>query len=203
MTLPESYFDALYEAEPDPWGFNHRWYEERKYALTLAALPRRRYRSALEPGCSIGVLSALLADRCDALLSVDIAAEAVAAAQQRLAGRDHVTVRRLSLPDEWPDGRFDLVMLSEVGYYLGHEDLDRLLARTVGALEPGGDLVAVHWRRAVEDYPQPGDEVHRRLAHDFDELARTVRHEEADFLLDVFTRQPPPARSVAQREGLC
>ncbi len=203
MTVPGTYFDAMYAADPDPWGFDSRWYEQRKYALTMAALPRRRYRSAFEPGCSIGALTALLAGRCDALLSADISADAVTAARERVRDHRHVTVEQRRMPDEWPPGGYDLIVLSEIGYYLGHDDLDRLLSSAAGALEPGGDLVAVHWRRRVDDYPQPGDEVHRRLAYDHDGIVRTVRHEEADFLLEVFTRVPPAARSVAQREGLC
>jgi SAM-dependent methyltransferase len=203
MTLPGTYFDDMYAADPDPWGFTSRWYERRKYALTLAALPGERYASGFEAGCSIGVLSTLLADRCDALLSADLAGDAVAAARDRLRDRPHVAVERRALPDEWPPGPFDLIVLSEVGYYLDDDDLDTMLGRAVASLTPGGDLVAVHWRRRVDDYPQPGDEVHRRLAYDHPALARLVRHEEADFLLEVFTRVPPAARSVAQREGLC
>ena len=41
MTLPGDYFDGVYAAGPDPWGFTDRWYEERKRAVTLAALPDR------------------------------------------------------------------------------------------------------------------------------------------------------------------
>ncbi|MEV4619114.1 SAM-dependent methyltransferase [Asanoa sp. NPDC049573] len=203
MTLPAGYFDEMYAAEPDPWGFTTRWYEQRKYALTMAALPRPRYPSAFEPGCSIGVLTALLAERCDALLSTDIATDAVAATRERVRDRTHVTVEQRRVPDEWPPGGFDLIVLSEIAYYLGDDDLDLLLARAEAALTPGGDLVAVHWRRRIDDYPQPGDEVHRRLAYDRPELAVLARHEEADFRLDVYTKVPPAPRSVAQREGLC
>jgi len=69
VTLGGDYFDAMYEAATDPWGFEDRWYEQRKYAISLALLPERRYRHAFEPGCSIGVLSGMLAGRCDRLLS--------------------------------------------------------------------------------------------------------------------------------------
>ncbi|MFB9235498.1 class I SAM-dependent DNA methyltransferase [Plantactinospora siamensis] len=202
MTLPVGYFDAMYAASPDPWGFTSRWYERRKYALTLAALPRPRYAAAFEPGCSIGVLTEQLAARCDRLLSVDLAEQAVATAAERVAGCPHVRVRPGRMPQDWPDEDFDLIVLSEVGYYLGDADLDTLLDRAVASLRPGGDLVAVHWRHPVADYPQRGDEVHERLDR-VPGLARLVRHEEADFRLDVHTRTPPPARSVAEREGLC
>ena len=58
VTLGAEYFDAMYQDAEDPWGFENRWYEQRKYAISLALLPARRYRSAFEPGCSIGVLTA-------------------------------------------------------------------------------------------------------------------------------------------------
>ena len=54
--MPAGYFDAMYQAAADPWGFEDRWYEQRKYAISMALLPAARYRRALEPGCSIGVL---------------------------------------------------------------------------------------------------------------------------------------------------
>jgi hypothetical protein len=195
VSLDRGYFDALYTEHPDPWRLADRWYEQRKYALTLAALPRPRYENGFEPGCSVGVLTEQLADRCDRLLAVDTAAAAVAATRTRLAGREHVRVEHRELPAQCPAGPFDLVVLSEVGYYFDAADLDRPLA-------PGGDLVAVHWRHPVADYPLPGDAVHDRLAARPD-LTRTVRHTEADFRLEVFARTPPAARSVAQAEGLC
>ena len=65
MTLDAGYFRDMYAASPDPYGLAERWYEARKYALSLALLPRERYGAAFEPGCSIGVLTALLAPRCD------------------------------------------------------------------------------------------------------------------------------------------
>ena len=77
VTLPPAYFDAMYQGAADPWGFEDRWYEQRKYAVSLALLPAARYRSAFEPGCSIGVLTRMLAGRCDELLSCDVAAAAV------------------------------------------------------------------------------------------------------------------------------
>ncbi|MFG1928398.1 SAM-dependent methyltransferase [Cryptosporangium sp. NPDC048952] len=199
MSLPTEYFDRMYAAADDPWGFRSRWYEERKYALTLAALPRRRYRSGFEPGCSIGVLTRGLTARCDALLSTDVAEAAVTAARTNAPGA-RVELRRI--PDDWPDEQFDLIVLSEVGYYLERPALERLVEATIASLEPGGDLVLVHWRHDVADYPLDGDTVHAAFTGR-PELSRTVSHEEADFRLDVYARVPPAARSVAAREGLC
>ena len=112
VTLGGDYFDAVYEAASDPWGFEDRWYEQRKYAISLALLPERRYRSAFEPGCSIGVLTAMLAGRCDRLLSCDVAEAAVRAAAGRTADLPQVRVERREVPRQWPAGRFDLVVFS-------------------------------------------------------------------------------------------
>ena len=198
-SLTAGFFDDFYAGSPDPWGFETRWYEARKRAITLAALPLARYGAALELGCSIGVLSRDLADRCDTLLATDINEQALAVARDRLAGLPGVTVERRTLPTEWPAGTFDLVVLSEIGYYCSSADLAVLLERCRQSLAPGGTLVACHWRHPVGEYPLGGDEVHAALAA-LPGLERTVRHLERDFVLEVY--EPGPAPSVAQREGL-
>ena len=209
MTLPSSYFDAMYDVSPDPWGFTDRWYEQRKYALTLASLPARRYATAYEPGCSIGVLTESLADRCDALLASDGASAAVTQAQQRLASRPWVWVEQRRLPDQWPTGRFDLVVVSELLYYFDGDDLPAMAGSVVEAVAPGGTVLAVHWRHPVDDYPHGGDAVHEVLGNAAlsSGLLVMARHVEDDFLLEVFTRpgdDEPAGRtvSVASREGL-
>ncbi len=159
-TLPPDYFDRLYQDDADPWRFETKPYEHQKYAVTLANLPRQRYRSALELGCSIGVLTRLLSARADHLLSIDAAQLAVDRARARCADLPNVEVRRATLPDEFPAGVFDLVLMSEVGYYFARRDLARLGERIIGALERGGDLVLVHYLPDVPDYPLTGDEVH-------------------------------------------
>ena len=199
MTLPQAYFEHLYSDSPDPWSLAVRWYEQRKYALTVASLPRPRYRRAFEPGCSVGVLTEQLAARCDSLLAVDVVDQVVEATARRLREFPNVDVMRMSVPGEWPDGGFDLIVLSELGYYLDATHLGELLERSIETLEPGGTLVAVHWRHPVEDYPALGDDVHRAIRGD-GRLVPLAHHEEPDFLIDVLVK--PPFRSVAAAEGL-
>ncbi|MGN6300380.1 MAG: PIG-L family deacetylase [Angustibacter sp.] len=199
-SLDTTFFDDFYAAGgDDPWGFTDRWYERRKRSLTLAALPRERFRRAFEPGCSIGVLTAELATRCDHLLALDPAAAAVDRAVERTAGLAGVEVRRGAVPADWPDGTFDLVVLSEMGYYCGAADLAELVDRTAASLTDDGVVVACHWRHPVAEYPLTGDAVHQALrAHPG--LALLAEHVEADFRLDVLVR--PPVRSVAAQTGL-
>ena len=152
------YFDALYAENPDPWRFETSAYESEKYADTIAALPRPRYRSAVEVGCSIGVLTERLAARCEALLGVDVAQAALDQAAARCAALPQVTLAKLRMPDEMPDGRFDLVMLSEVLYYFDPPTLEKLADRLRGLVQPDADIVLVHWLGPTPDYPQTGDE---------------------------------------------
>lgn len=203
-SLPADYFDRMYAAAADPWSLASRWYEQRKYALTLAALPRRRYRRGFEPGCSVGVLTSLLATRCDALLATDVAPAALQATRHRLAATGNegtVELVQWALGSPWPAGSFDLIVLSEVGYYLDAVTLRGCLDAAAVALEPGGTLLCVHWRHPVADYPQTGDAVHA-AARSTPGLAVTGSWADTDFLLDVFTRVPPPPQSVAAQEGL-
>ncbi len=200
QALPSSYFERQYATDgTDPWGFEDRWYEERKRAVTMAALPRRRFATAFEPGCAIGVLTAQLADRCDALLSTDVADAALQVARARLRASPHVRFARGGIPELWPDGPLDLIVLSEVGYYCGDLELGTVIERIRATLRPDGVLLACHWRHPVADYPLTGDEVHQRLRGETG-LQVLVEHVEDDFRLDVLAG--PQVRSVGRVEGL-
>lgn len=197
MPHTAEYFESLFEGSDDPWQFKSRWYEARKRALTLACLPARRYASAYEPGCANGELSAVLAERCDELLVSDGSARAVALACARLARLSHVQVRQAWLPAQWPQGSFDLVIFSELGYFLGVDDLDLLVARMRDSLHPGGTVLACHWRRDIQGCALNGDGVHRRLGERLS-MAHVCAVVDDDMRLDVWCRDP---RSVAQHEG--
>ncbi|WP_342106864.1 class I SAM-dependent methyltransferase [Methylobacterium sp. SI9] len=156
-TVPADYFAGIYASDADPWRFTNSDYERDKYAATLAALPQPRYRSAFEPACSIGVFTRALAERCDRLVATDLVPAAVEAARARCADRPNVEIRQGAVPADWPEGRFDLIVLSEFLYFLAPPDLAGLVRRAGDAIEPGGDIVLVHWL-GVTDYPQSGDE---------------------------------------------
>lgn len=186
--LRGAYFDELYAADPDPWDFATSAYERAKYDDTLAALGDRRFARGLEVGCSIGVLTERLADRCDELFAVDVAQAAVDAAGARLAGREGVEVRRASLPEQWPSGTFDLVVASEVLYYFDRATLrDDVLPGLAARLRPGGLLLAVHWRPPTDTYPLRGDDVHAMLRAAAG-LVPVVQRVNEDYRLDALER---------------
>jgi len=178
----------MYLAKDDPWDLATKWHDERKYAVTMASLPRRRYSRCYEPGASIGLLTRLLAERCDELLAVD--SVDVAVEQARAAVRDfpHVRVEQATLPAELPGATFDLIVVGDLLYYLSEADLETLLDGLVERLEPEGDIVAVHFRdRQAGNYD--GFNVHAALLERPD-LTPIVHHDDEWFLLDVLRRVP-------------
>ena len=195
----QDYFDRLYGDSEDPYLLRTRWYELRKRTLLLAALPQARYRSAYEPGCGNGELSVALAARCEHLLCSDFSQAAVDAARTRTQALPNVQVARLAQPDDWPQaqGPFDLIVLSELGYFLEAHAMQALAERCKASLAPGGTLVACDWRPDFAERALPTDAVHAAL--EALGLPRLLRHEESDFLLQLWSSD---TRSVAQREGI-
>jgi SAM-dependent methyltransferase len=188
-TVSQEHFIGMYLAKTDPWDNATTWHNRRKYAVTMASLPRERYRSAYEPGCAIGKLTRMLADRCDEILAVDCVDEAVATARAEVAGLPHVRVEPAMLPADLPDATFDLIVIGDLLYYLSAEDLEAVLEGVVRRLEPGGDIVAVHFRDAQTGGNYDGSQVHAALAARAG-LERVIRHEDEWFLLDVLRRVP-------------
>jgi cyclopropane fatty-acyl-phospholipid synthase-like methyltransferase len=182
------YFEQLYRHDQDPWGFDSRWYEQRKFALTVASLPDKRYGAAFEPGCSIGALTERLAPRCERLLAVDHVSTPLDQAIRRLRRFPHVRVEQRVLPEDWPPGPFDLLVLSEFCYYFDAAELDDLIERARQSLEANAVVVAVHWRGDT-DYPLTAAETHRILAN-VPGFGTVTRHVDEQFLLDVWRYRP-------------
>lgn len=139
-------FEALFRRDPDPWNFRSSPYEAAKFDATIAALGGRRFASGLDVGCANGVLTARLAARCDRLLAVDVAQAALDLAAEEVArqGQGHVAFRRADIPGDWPEGRFDLIVLSEVLYFIGAEEVRRTAAHVSDAALPGATLLSVN-----------------------------------------------------------
>lgn len=180
----EEVFDGVHDDSEDPWNYGKSWYERRKRALTLAALPEESYERGLEVGCSIGTLTAELAPRCRNLLGLDASGTAVRRAGDLLAGTPGVRVEQRVLPGSWPEGTFDLVVVSEVGYYLAPAELAQLWDRLAAALEPGGTLLLCHWRHPIEGWELDGDTVHA-LARQRFRWRTAGLYQERDFVLEV------------------
>jgi len=185
-TDPGAYFDRLHRERLTSWEQQGNFYEHRKRSIVMATLPRDRYRSCFEPGCSTGLLTELLAARCEEVLAADVSEAVLEETVDRLAQTPGVRIERRLLPLEWPEGRsFDLIVLSDLGYYLDEVSLDHLVVAAAASLSPGGTLLACHWRHPVADSSLTGDMVHARLRTEpsFEVMTQVI---EQDFIIDVF-----------------
>jgi trans-aconitate methyltransferase len=188
-TLAPNYFEALYARDNDPWRFASSEYERAKYARTLAALPAARYANALEIGCSIGVLTEQLAPRCERLLAIDAAEAPLVEAARRCRAHASVEFARMFVPSEWPQGTFDLVLLSEVLYYLQAHDVAELADRVSGALAPRASVVLVHWIGET-NYPLTADQATEAFVARLNNQVEVVCTERCpEYRLDVLVRR--------------
>jgi SAM-dependent methyltransferase len=198
MKITPEYLDGVRPANPEPWHVRDRWYEARKRGLVLASLPRHHYINALDIGCGVGALTEQIATRCDRVTALDASASAIALARYYMTDHRNVAMLHASIPADWPNGTFDLIVLSEAGYSLDRRELATLAERISESLAPDGTLVTCHWRHPVEGAEFSAGSIHAALARRAG-LSRLSRIDDEDFLLDVFEHDP---QSVAAREGI-
>jgi hypothetical protein len=103
-------------------------------------------------------------------------------------GLDGVRVLEAALPDALPPGPLDLVVFSEILYYLDDSSLRAAVERALAALQPGADLLLVHWRGWPAEAPRDAEATHRLVAAHPD-LATLVEHVDEEFLLHVLRRR--------------
>lgn len=181
------YFERLYFRDADPWSFATSQYERNKYEETIAVLGCRRFADAFEVGCSIGILTGMLAPCCDSLLAADVSEIALSQALRNCGGMNNVTFERMNVPHEWPEKTFDLILLSEVLYFLSRADIMTAASKSIRGLDRNGLVVLVNWTGAT-DYPCGGDEaVQIFLARSIDVLKPTLQRRREHYRIDVLT----------------
>ena len=186
-TTSEAFFETMYRQNEDPWNFATSVYERDRYAATLLALEGRRFERAFEPGCSVGVLTERLAAICDHVDALDISPTAVRRTRERCRSLGNVTVTQGALPEAVPQQIFDLIVLSEIGYYMDAATLANLASSLVHGLPSGGTLLAAHWLGSSPDHRLSGDEVHTVL-NATPHLMNTASQRYEGFRLDRWMR---------------
>lgn len=186
-TLPASYFEAMFQGDPDPWGLESRAYEAAKFDATVAALGGRTYGRAFEVGCAGGSLTRRLAPLCSSLLAIDVSETALERARQKCEDLAQVRLAQMAFPQTTPDlVDVDLIVLSEVAYYWDHADLERAGVWMCEAVAPGGDILLVHWTGET-DYPQTGDGAVEALGSVLgDRVETVVSRRETAYRLDLW-----------------
>ena len=193
-SLDAEFFNKMYQQNEDPWDFENSAYEREKYEATLRAIPKETYENVFEIGCSNGVLSEKLTKIAKRLLAVDASGIAVRNATNRLKSFSFVEVKEMIIPENFPDEKFDLILLSEVGYFLSFEDLQIARDLMIEHLLPNGHLLLVHWTPFVEEFPLTGDQVHDLfIGSSGDEpeipLIHLYGNQNSEYRLDLFEKK--------------
>jgi SAM-dependent methyltransferase len=197
-TQATAVFDQLYRDSRDPWGTTTHWYERRKRALLLASLPRERYGSVYEAGCGTGHITAELSARATHVVASDASSRALAVARVAIGAAANVSLERHRLPDDWPDRPFDLIVLSEIVYFVDDDDCERIARAAHASAGASGTVVACDWRLPIAGYGHDGEEAHRRFEKAL-ALPRLFEYLDRDFVLSGWSRD---SSSVASRDGL-
>jgi len=150
--LSPEIFDLLYSVKKDPWNYRSSDYEQSKYQDTLSMLPDGLIGDALEVGCAEGVFTQMLAPRVTNLTGLDVSSTALERAGKALTGTPNVTFSCLNIADENPKGKYNLIVVSEVLYYMGsNANIGAVAARIVEWLHPNGHLILCHLRSQVDE----------------------------------------------------
>lgn len=192
------YFDVLYHNNDDPWGYEKRWYEARKRQICLSLLMKEQYQHGLEIGCSNGVFSQQLAERCQRLTCLDANAQAIQLAQKKLGHLTHVDLQQHCIPHQFPEQKYDLIVISEILYYLSEAELRQCMAQVQQALTSDGVVLCCHWRYPIEGFELNGETVHEILKSELT-LHHYLACHDPDFMIDLWSVQ---SESLAQHEGL-
>ncbi|MFC1701318.1 polysaccharide deacetylase family protein [Pseudomonadota bacterium] len=170
----KNYWDSVFSNE-DPWDYSSS-YEMKKYSHTLEMIPEESLSRVLELGCAEGLFTKMLAAKAGSILAVDISDNALVRARIRCADQENVFFNQHDIAEGIPKGGFDLIICSELLYYLRDRFAVEVFAMKIKeALPVGGHLLMTHANMVSDDRSQTG--------FDFNEIG-------AKFIGEIFSSEP-------------
>ena len=180
--IAKSFDPMLDDGVTDPWRLDASQYEKRRLALTLGCLGRPHYHRVLEIGCSTGQLTEQLRARADHAVGLDVSERALDVARDRT---DAVRWIIGAAPADIPREEFDLIVLSEVTYFLDGPDLYATLRAVRRRLRPHGEILIANYAAPTENIPLDGPTVHRQAGAVLDLPVRAC-YQDADLVIQVW-----------------
>ena len=191
----KSFWEDLFEEE-DPWNYGSP-YEQEKYERQIEMLPAGKAERALELACAEGHFTSQVAPKVKHLLASDISTRALQRARDRCRGHANVDFIQLDLSTTVLPQEMDLIICSEVLYYLNDEaELVAVTRRLAQALRPGGHLLTAHafvlkdsMSRSGFDWENPyGAETIARVMESVPDLALEASVQTELYRIDRFRR---------------
>lgn len=201
-----AYWDCVF-AEPDPWNYGSE-YEQKKYAQSLSLVPEQSLARVAEVACAEGHFTAMLAPRVGRLFASDISPVALERTRDRCRAWSNITYTVLDiLTDELPAG-MDLIVCSEVLYYLPEHRLPWIVEKLSRALRQDGYLLSAHANVLADDPDSTGfDWDHpfgaRKIGEAFErcrELALMKQMDTPLYSIRLYRRVGPHERNAAPVE---
>jgi SAM-dependent methyltransferase len=130
-------------SRPDPWRLGTSAFDTARYQTMLEfARSDRPYMRGLEVGCAAGAFTERVAPLCREWLVIDVVQAAIERASARLKGNSNIEWHVADIVTFRPQKSFDLIIVSEVLYYLrGRENLVRAVGNLFRLMAPGGVLI--------------------------------------------------------------
>jgi 2-polyprenyl-3-methyl-5-hydroxy-6-metoxy-1,4-benzoquinol methylase len=122
-------FDRFYQLDPDPFGAKGSKYELSKQDRLLQLISRRAEYHALDVGCGNGFLSKRIAAHCTHLHGIDFSKKAVELAQKNCQELSNTTFAVEDIRSFSSLELYDLIVCSEVLYYLQGAELDDVVRK--------------------------------------------------------------------------
>jgi amino acid adenylation domain-containing protein/non-ribosomal peptide synthase protein (TIGR01720 family) len=183
-------WNSSYDGRPIPVEQMRSWRD-----ASVASIRALRPRRVLELGVGSGLLLWRLAPGCEAYWGLDLSAEAIAALEERVAGRPELAGVRLRAQPAHdfsglPEGYFDTVVINSVAqYFPTARYLTEVLDSALALLAPGGQVFIgdVRNRRLLSGLRsaiESGRAAEGASAAEVSEIVRRSIAEEGELLLD-------------------
>ena len=168
-------FEALFQTDPDPWDYESSPFEAHKRKVLLNHIGLRSRGRVLELACANGVTTQALMMCALRTTALDASATAIAHAQTRLKDGDRLRLLRTNLPGGMPRELLDLIVVSEIVYYLRRDAYTRLAKEILTRIAPGGRVVVLHHHVSFPDATVRPEQAHRDFARLLEERLKLVR----------------------------
>jgi len=147
-------FERLYLEKSDPWELRSSAYERQKYKRTLDRIleHRRGSESVLEVGCSVGIFTRQLAENFQQVVAIDFSDEAIARAAEYCGEESKIRFIRSNLQSLTLNAGFDVIVCSEILYYINRRHAAAVCRQLKRLLAPNGVIVTVCEANAEPDF---------------------------------------------------
>jgi 2-polyprenyl-3-methyl-5-hydroxy-6-metoxy-1,4-benzoquinol methylase len=135
-----SRFNRFYWLDGDPFGAKNAKYELSKQDRLLDLISKREKYNALDVGCGNGFFSRRIAEHCEHLHGIDFSSQAIRLAQANCEEHLNISLAEQDIRSFQTSSSFDLIICSEVLYYLQGTELDDVVRNLHSISAPGAWL---------------------------------------------------------------